>query len=135
MWKFGIFLIWCQFGWLQGVDIPQLEVLYYSSDPNLQWLPKKVAKLSDLEAHGAQLGKFQPRQKVDVAYKKGFPSAEDFYRNFVERQNPVIFSHAVDIIDYEYLKLENLNKSSRAALSYVQLSSFINQEKEQENLL
>ena len=63
MWNFGIFLlILCQFGWLQGVDIPQLEVLYYSSDPNIQWLPEKVSKLSDLKGHGAQLGKFQPRE-------------------------------------------------------------------------
>ena len=67
-------------------DIPQLEVLFHSSDPDVVWNP------SDRLGHNQQLAKHHPRQKVDVAYKKGFPSATDFYSNFVERKRPVIFN-------------------------------------------
>ena len=80
-------------------DIPQLEVLFHSSDPDIAWKP------SDRLGHNQQLAKHQPRQKVDVAYKKGFPSAADFYSNFVERKRPVIFNEAVSGKDYEHLRL------------------------------
>ena len=116
-------------------NVPQLEVLYYSSDPGIQWPPDKAAHSpGDILGHMEQLGKYQPREKVDVAYKKGFPSAEDFYKNFVERQHPVIFSNAVDNSDYNFLKLVNLNQSARAALSLTDISSFTKLEKQQESL-
>ena len=109
-------------------DIPQLEVLFHSSDPDIVWKP------DDRLGHNQQLAKHHPRQKVDVAYKKGFPSAADFYSNFVERHKPVIFNEAVSGKDYEHLRLVNLNHSSRAALSYVDVSSFTSPDKQQESL-
>ena len=80
------------------------------------------------------MAKYQPRQKIDVAYKKGFPNADDFYKNFVERKSPVIFSNAVDNADFDFLKISNLNRSSRAAVSYADMSSFTSQDKERQNL-
>ena len=118
---------------LPTTDIPQMEVLSYSSDSTLPWPPEGTAE-NDPPAkwpgHKEQLGKRHPRIKVDVAYKKGFPSAQDFYTNFVERKSPVVFSHAVDNKDYDFLSLEKLNSSGRAALSFVKISSFRAKDKE-----
>lgn len=112
-----------------------MQVLYYSSDPNIQWPPEKTsASPSQILGHMEQLGKYQPREKVEVAYKKGFPSAGDFYKNFVERQRPVIFANAVDNSNYNFLKLANLNQSSRAGLSFTDISSFTKIEKQPESL-
>ena len=114
-------------------DIPQMLVLYYSSDPSLPWPPEGTAHSaphSQWPGHKEQLAKHQPRQKVDVAYKKGFPSAQDFYTNFVERGVPVIFSHALDSQDYDFLRLETLNTSGRAALTFAQVSSFTAKDKQ-----
>ena len=108
-------------------DVPQLEVLFYSSDETLALHPGGLQS-------GHQLAKYQPRRKVDVAYKKGFPSPSDFYTNFVERRRPVIFSSAVGTSQYDFLKLENLNTSSRAALSFTSVSSFTSQEKQTESI-
>ena len=41
-----------------------------------------------------------------------------------------MFSHAVDNKDYDFLSLEKLNSSGRAALSFVNISSFRAKEKE-----
>ena len=116
-------------------NVPQMQVLYYSSDPNIQWPPEKTSSSpGQMLGHMEQLGKFQPRDKVEVAYKKGFPSAGDFYKNFVERQRPVIFANAVDNSDFNFLKLANLNQSARAALSFTDISSFTKIEKQPESL-
>ena len=69
-----------------------------------------------------------------MAYKKGFPGAGDFYSNFVERRRPVMFTNAVDNQDWDFLRLENLNTSARAALSFTDVSSFTSLEKEQDSL-
>ena len=112
-----------------------MQVLYYSSDPNIQWPPENTSPSpSQMLGHMEQLGKYQPREKVEVAYKKGFPSAGDFYKNFVERQRPVIFANAVDNSDYNFLKLANLNQSTRAGLSFTDISSFTKIEKQPESL-
>ena len=76
----------------------------------------------------------QPRERLEVAYKKGFPGAGDFYSNFVERRRPVMFTNAVDNQDWDFLKLENLNTSARAALSFTDVSSFTSLDKEQDSL-
>ena len=118
-------------------DIPQMEVLYDSSDPSIPWPPKGVSD-KDSPAHWPghmeQLAKKHSRKKVEVAYTKGFPSAQDFYTNFVERKRPVIFSHAVDNNDYDFLSLKKINSSGRAALSFVEISSFTGQEKEVDSI-
>jgi len=122
---------------LPSTDIPQMQVLYYSSDPSLPWPPTSTASSappSQWPGHKEQLAKHHPRVKVDVAYKKGFPSAQDFYTNFVERGRPVIFSNAVDNKDYEFLSLQRLNTSGRAALSFLQVSSFTAKEKQEESI-
>ena len=69
-----------------------------------------------------------------MAYKKGFPGAGDFYSNFVERRRPVMFTNAVDNQDWDFLKLQNLNTSARAALSFTDVSSFTSLDKEQDSL-
>ena len=117
-------------------DIPQMEVLFYSSDPDLGLPLDDFSASSPAEwlGHQQQLAKYQSREKVDVAYKKGFPSAKDFYFNFVERKNPVIFSHAIDNKDYEFLTFGKLNSSGRTALSLVEISSFTSKEKETRTL-
>ena len=69
-----------------------------------------------------------------MAYKKGFPGAGDFYSNFVERRRPVMFTNAVDNQDWDFLRLENLNTSARAALSFTDVSSFTSLDKEQDSL-
>ena len=108
-------------------DVPQMEVLFQSSDEAVPWPPPVLQS-------GGQLAKHQPRRKVDVAYKKGFPSPSDFYTNFVERKRPVVFSEALADPQYDFLKLANLNTSSRAALSFSSVSRFTSQEKQTESL-
>ena len=108
-------------------DVPQLEVLFYSSD---EAQPPSTSPLQS----GEQLARNQARRKVEVAYKKGFPTPTDFYTNFVERRRPVVFSGAVADSQYEFLKLESLNISSRAALSFTSVSSFKSQEKLTESI-
>ena len=46
----------------------------------------------------------------------------------------MIFANAVDNSDYNFLKLENLNQSTRAALSFTDISSFTKIEKKPESL-
>ena len=70
-------------------DVPQLEVLFYSSD---EAQPPFTSPLQS----GEQLARNQARRKVEVAYKKGFPTPTDFYTNFVERRRPVVFSGAME---------------------------------------
>ena len=132
------------------LDIPQMQVLYYSSDPAVKWPPES----GDRVGHKEQLAKHQvhkyfsleaniffriifshqPRERLEVAYKKGFPGAGDFYSNFVERRRPVMFTNAVDNQDWDFLRLENLNTSARAALSFTDVSSFTSLDKEQDSL-
>ena len=121
---------------LQCADIPQLQVLYHSSDADVLWPPPGVEDQphDQWPGHLEQLGKHHPRLKVNVAYKNGFPSAEDFYNNFVERKNPVVISKAVDNSDFDFLRLVNLNQSSRAALSFVDVLSFTSTEKQSDSL-
>ena len=111
-------------------ETPQLEVLFYSSDETLPWPPGglETQPIPAWPGHGAQLGKFQPRRKVDVAYRKGFPTPADFYANFVLRQRPVVFSGGLES-QYDFLKLSQLNSSARAALSFTSVSSFTSQQK------
>ena len=116
-----------------AVDIPQLELLFPSSNPDLAW--SSYDAVSSYPGHNQQLAKHHPRRKVDVAYKRGFPSAADFYSNFVERKRPVVFSEAVSGKEYELLTLKNLNSSTRAALTFTDVSSFKLQEKEKDSLL
>ena len=53
MWKCSIvFLI--QFHSLLSADIPQLQVLYYSSDPNLPWAPGSTP-LSEIPGHKVEM--------------------------------------------------------------------------------
>ena len=117
-------------------EAPQMEVLFYSSDEALPWPPEAVEAqpLPAWPGHGDQLGKFQPRRKVEVAYKKGFPTPADFYANFVERQRPVVFSGGLEEAQYDFLKLSHLNTSARAALSFASVSSFTSQEKLRESI-
>ena len=121
---------------LNCADVPQLQVLYHSSEADVPWPPQGVENqpLNQWPGHLEQLGKHHPRVHVNVAYKHGFPSADDFYKNFVERKSPVIFSNAVDNSDYDFLKLVNLNQSSRAALSFVDVLSFTSTEKKSDSL-
>ena len=116
-------------------ETPQLEVLFYSSDETLPWPPGGLETQPILAwpGHGAQLGKFQPRRKVDVAYRKGFPTPADFYANFVLRQRPVVFSGGLES-QYDFLKLSQLNSSARAALSFTSVSSFTSQQKLTESI-
>ena len=111
-------------------ETPQMEVLFYSSDEAVPWPPETVESqpLPTWPGHGDQLGKFQTRRKVDVAYKKGFPTPPDFYANFVLRQRPVVFSSALES-QYDFLKFSHLNTSARAALSFTSVSSFTSQQK------
>ena len=116
-------------------EAPQMEVLFYSSDEASPWPPEAVESqpLSAWPGHGGQLGKFQPRKKVEVAYKKGFPTPADFYANFVLRARPVVFSSGLES-QYDFLKLSLLNTSARAALSFTSVSSFTSQQKLRESI-
>ena len=116
-------------------ETPQMEVLFYSSDETVPWPPEdfKSKPLSAWPGHGDQLGKFQPRRKVEVAYRQGFPTPADFYANFVLRQRPVVFSSVLES-QYDFLKLSHLNTSARAALSFTSVSSFTSQQKLTESI-
>ncbi|XP_023334374.1 uncharacterized protein LOC111705903 [Eurytemora carolleeae] len=75
-----------------------------------------------------------PRIKVPSAYKKEFPGAADFYKNFVEPRLPVIFENAAGGLEADQLKLSNLNNSGLAALSFIEVSRFVEEEKDRRSL-
>ena len=116
-------------------EAPQMEVLFYSSDEAVPWPPEEIKSrpLPAWPGQGEQLGKFQPRRKVEVAYRAGFPSPPDFYANFVRRQRPVVFS-GLEESHYDFLQLSRLNTSARAALSFSPVSSFTSGQKLTESI-